>query len=668
MRGKQALVLAGLTAGLITVFWWLSPGRTSAPADQPSDSTWEDYGGSRGGTRYAPIGQITPENARHLKVAWTYRTGEMTRRSPEMLRNSTNETTPILAAGNLVMCTPFSRVVALDPQTGKERWVFDPEIDPKIPFPNQYFCRGISQWQDSKAAAGTACSHRLFIATTDLRLIAIDAHTGKLCQAFGQGGQVRVAPEIPLQHAGEMKLASPPAVIGDVVAVGSTIMDNERARAPAGIIRAFDARDGSDRWSFRIIPANGGPTPGDWLNNSQLNTGAANMWSVMSVDTKNGLLFVPTSGPSPDFFGGLRPGNNRDADSLIALSGKDGHVVWRQQLIHHDIWDYDTPAQPSLFEIRRDGKTIPAVAQPTKQGYIFTFNRLTGEPLFGISERPAPQKGAVPGEWLSPTQPAPLLPAPIVSSRLKPEDAYGFTPWDRAKCRDLIKKYRYDGLFTPPGTQGTILYPATSGGANWGGASFDPERQILIVNSTRVAQVITLIPRAKGSSGKASVELSATTDVSPMDGTPYKVKREWLLSPLGAPCTPPPWGGLTAIDMRTGKTLWDRPLGSISNKLPFPWPFDWNLGTPNIGGSALTRSGVLFIAATMDQYLRAIDIRSGKELWKDKLPAGSQATPMTYMAGGRQFVVMTSGQHMWFGTPPGDYVIAYALPRRWGRP
>lgn len=666
-RGRLKLVLGGLLAVLtilLAYHWLQSPGRFSVPADQPAQSTWEAYGGSRAGTRYAAIGQITPENVSHLKVAWIYRTGELKRRPRAMLQNSTNENTPILAAGNLVMCTPFSRIVALDPVTGKERWVFDPQVAQNIPLPNQYTCRGVAQWQDPEAAKDAACSQRIYVATADLRLLAIDARDGKRCTGFGQNGEVHITPEIPLQHPGEMKLVSPPAVVGDVIAVGSTMLDNERARAPAGLVQGFDARNGSERWRFRIIPAAGGPTPQDWLNNSQMNAGAANMWSVMSVDTKNDLLYVPTSSPSPDFYGALRPGDNRDADSIVALRGSDGKVVWRQQLVHHDIWDYDTPAQPSLLQLQRGGQTIPAVVQPTKQGFIFTFNRLTGQPIFPIVETPVPQTDAVPGEWLSPTQPEPVLPLPIAPQKLSADDAFGFTPWDRGKCRDLINKYHHGKLFTPPSIQGTILYPATSGGANWGGAAFDPERQILVVNSSRIAQVVTLIPRKSGDIGAGSVKLSAKEDISPMAGTPYRVKREWLLSPLGVPCTPPPWGALTAIDMRTGKTLWDQPLGSISSKLPFPWPFDWNLGTPNIGGPVVTKSGVLFIAATMDQYLRAIDIRSGKELWKDKLPAGSQTTPITYMAGGRQFVVITSGQHLWFQTPPGDYVIAYSLPKR----
>ena len=629
------------------------------PTGEPQSSAWEDWGGSRGGSRYAPIGQIRPNNVMHLQVAWTYSSGEMKRRSAAMLGNSTVETTPILAAGSLVTCTPFGRIIALDPQTGREKWAHESKIDPNFVLPNQYICRGVSQWIDTTAPAGAPCRHRIIAATVDLRMIAIDATNGKSCPGFGQDGAIKVVEAVPPRHLGELKLASPPAIVGDVAVVGSMVLDNVRAAAPRGTINGYDVRTGALLWAFEPIPQDSGPTDKDWLGDARHHAGAANMWSVMSVDTARNLVFVPTSSASPDYYGGLRPGDNRYANSIVALDGKTGKVVWHQQLVHHDIWDYDTPAQPVLVDIQRGGATIPAVVQPTKQGFTFVFDRRNGTPLFPIDERPVPQ-GAVQGEWLSKTQPVPRLPKPLFSTRLRPEDAWGFTPWDRGKCRDLIAAHRYEGLFTPPSTKGTITYPAASGGANWGSASVDPTSQIMFVNSSRVASLITLIPRRKSSGN--SVELTATADVSPMDGTPFEVKREFLLSPLGAPCTPPPWGGLTAIDLKTGKTLWDVPLGTIDNKLPFKPALNWKLGTPNIGGTIVTRGGVLFVAATMDGYLRAFDMRTGAELWKGKLPAGSQSTPMTYMAGGRQFVVMATGQHMWFQTPAGDSLVAYALP------
>ncbi|KGE03705.1 pyrroloquinoline quinone-dependent dehydrogenase [Pseudohaliea rubra] len=633
---------------------WLQP--AAATDDNPAG--WSAWGASPGGTRYAPADQLTPQNVGKLEVAWTYSTGEMTRRSEGMLVNSSAETTPILAAGSLVTCTPFGRVIALDPATGEERWVFDPAIDPDFALPNQYVCRGVAQWKDNDAAGDAACAHRIIYSTVDLRLIAIDANTGKSCAAFGNKGEVTIAQE-GLQHRGELKLASPPTILGDIVAVGSMILDNVRANAPRGVVYGFDARTGERRWAFDPIPQAGGPTDDDWLNSSRSRTGGANMWSVMAADPERDLLFIPTSSPSPDYYGGERPGDNRHGNSLVALHGATGELAWAYQLVHHDIWDYDTPAQPTLVDITRDGTVIPAVVQPTKQGFLFVFDRRSGEPLFPIEERPVPQ-GAVAGERLSPTQPIPSLPEPLFSTDLSPDDAFGFTFWDRRACRKRMEELRFEGLFTPPGLEGSIHYPGAAGGANWGGAALDPRSETLFVNSSRVASVITLVPR-RPSAGN-SVDLSDGVDISPMKGTPYEVKREFLLSPWGAPCTPPPWGGLSAYDLRTGKKRWDVPLGTINHEFPIPLPFDWKLGTPNIGGPAATAGGVLFIAATMDRYLRAFSMETGEELWKDRLPGGSQATPMTYAVDGRQFVVMATGQHLWFQTKAGDTIVAYALP------
>lgn len=627
------------------------------PAGTPAETAWEQWGATAGGSRYTEAAQIVPGNVAYLQVAWRYSTGELGRRSETMLTDSTNETTPLLAAGSLVTCTPFGRVIALDPETGREKWVYDAKIDTRLKLPDQYVCRGVSQWHDAMLPPSAPCATRIILATVDLRLIAIDAATGRACSGFGTAGTVLIDPG-PLHHLGEVKLAGPAAISGDSVVIGTSVLDNVRADAPRGIIYGFDARSGRQLWTFDPIPREGG-SDRDWIGNSRQKTGATNVWSVISADPALGLVYLPTSSASPDYYGGLRPGDNRNANSVVALDAQTGRIVWAQQLVHHDVWDYDTPSQSSLIDIDRGGVRIPALVQPTKQGYVFVFDRRTGKPLFPIDEVPVPQ-GGVPGERLSPTQPRPRLFRPIVPQSLKPEDAWGFTPWDRGKCRALIAKYRSEGLFTPISTRGTITYPAASGGANWGAGAIDPVNQIYYINSSRVASVITLQPR-RGSGG-GSVKLSKTNDVSPMTGTPYQVKREWLLSPLGAPCSPPPWGGLTAIDLKSGRTLWDRPLGTINNKIPLPLPIDLSYGTPNIGGPVATKGGILFIAATMDQYLRAIEMKTGRELWRDKLPGGSQTTPMSYMAGGRQFVVVASGQHLWFGTPRSDEIVAYALP------
>ncbi len=479
--------------------------------DSREASGWSSWGGTPQGTRYSTASQINPANVGDLEVAWRYSTGELKRRSETMVTNSSSETTPILAAGSLVTCTPFGRVIALDPATGREKWVFDPDIDPNFELPNQYMCRGVAQWRDSEAPKGSECSHRILYATVDLRLIALDARTGKRCETFGNNGEVRLAQNVAQHHLGELKLASPPAIVGDVVATGSLILDNVRTSAPKGVIYGLSARTGEPLWQFSPIPQGGALAERDWLEESHKTTGAANMWSVMAVDPERDLLFVPTSSPSPDYYGGARPGDNRHGNSIVALQGSTGEVVWSYQLIHHDIWDYDTPAQPTLVDIERHGEVIPAVVQPTKQGFLFVFDRRNGEPVFPIDEVPVPQEGAAPGEWLSPTQPVPRLPEPLFDTTLTPDDAFGFTFWDRGECRELIEKYRFDGLFTPPSLEGTITYPAASGGANWGGASVDPATQTLFVNSSRVASVITLIPRRAGAGD--SVQVTAKADI-----------------------------------------------------------------------------------------------------------------------------------------------------------
>lgn len=660
---RRWLILLVVALALVggALWWRASPalGPLVIPEGGPADTEWTQWGATSAGTRFTPAAQITPGNVGHLKVAWRYSTGELGRRTPAQLANSTNETTPILAAGLLVTCTPFSRVIALDPATGREVWVHDPKVDPELAMPDQYACRGLSQWQDKALAADAVCQTRILLASVDLQIVALDARTGKPCADFGEAGVVRVDPG-PVHHKGEVKLAAPPAIVSERIIVGSSVLDNVRASAPRGIIRAYDVRTGAPAWTFDPIPQEGGPDR-DWGGDSRHTTGAANMWSVMSADEERGLVFLPTSSASPDYYGGLRPGDNRHANSVVALDARTGALVWARQLIHHDIWDYDTPAQPTLTDIVKGGVRIPALVQPTKQGYVFILDRRTGEPLFPIDEVPVPQ-GGVPGEWLSPTQPRPRLPAPIVPQKVTPDDAWGFTFWDRGKCRDLIAQYRSEGLFTPITERGTITYPAASGGANWGAGAVDASGRIYYINSSRVASVIKL--RKRSGDGGGTVQLSAHEDVSPMAGTPYDVKREWLLSPLGAPCTRPPWGGLTAIDLVTGATLWDVPLGTINHAFPMPLGFDVKLGTPNIGGPVTTAGGLLFIAATMDGYLRALDMKTGKELWRDKLPGGSQTTPMSYMAGGRQYVVIASGQHMWFQTGRSDEIIAYALPAK----
>ena len=654
MRAAIRLASASLlAAGLLLV-------AARAAADDPAG--WSHYGGNSSGTRFSAARQIHRGNVADLEVAWRYSTGEVKRRGPDNITNSSTQVTPILVDGALVFCTPFNRVIALDAATGREKWVYDAKVPLVQKLPYQYACRGVSVWRDSRAQAGAACAVRIFMGTNDSRVIALDARTGRPCADFGRGGAVQVVKDWPDQYPAESKLISAPVIVADVVAVSSSIMDNIRTDAPPGTIFAFDVRTGAQRWKFDPIPRDkADPAYATWQDDSALRTGAANVWSTMVADEARGIIYAPVGSASPDFWGGERKGNNLYSSSLVALDATSGKPLWHFQSVHHDIWDYDVSAPPLLADIKRGTGTVPAVVQNTKQGFVFVFDRTNGKPLFPIEERPVPQ-GAMPGEWLSPTQPFPVKPAPLLPLSVKPEDAWGFTFWDRNACRKKIESLRSDGIFTPPSTApGTILSPGTAGGANWGGAAFDPARQLMLINVNNVPQVVVLVPR-KEIPGVEGIELKDGRDTSAATGTPYGVRREWLLSPWGAPCVAPPWGELIAVSMVDGEIKWRVPLGSIEKQLPLK--FEWNLGTPNLGGPVVTAGGLVFIAGTMDGFLRAFDVDTGEMLWREELPAGTQTTPMTYEAGGRQFVVLATGHHLWFGSPAGDEIVAFALPKK----
>jgi quinoprotein glucose dehydrogenase len=608
---------------------------------------WSHYGGDEGGSRYVVAEQVDRGNVGSLEVAWEFHSGDMADK-PEAVRHSALEVTPILVRDKLVYCTPFNRIIALDPGRGTKLWEYDAQISLEQKPANQYICRGVSYWQDAHASG--ECSARIFMGTNDARLIAVDADTGRACQDFGNAGQVRIDIGMSLLWPGEFQITSSPAVIGDVVIVGSAIGDNARADSPRGTVRAFDARTGAPRWTFDPVAT---ALPQSWQNGSAAHTGQGNVWSTMSVDSARDLVFLPTSSASPDFFGGQRPGDNRYSDSVVALRGSTGAVVWHFQTVHHDIWDYDLAAQPNLVEIQPEGFAAPvaAVLQPTKTGFVFTLDRETGKPLYPVEERPVPTD-AVNGEWLSPTQPFPTKPPPLVPQKIAPDDAWGFTFLDRGACRKAIVSHRSNGLFTPPSLEGTILYPFTGGGVNWGSAAWDPQRQWLLVNTNRIMHVVTLIPADKVA---AAQKAEPDKEISPQTGTPFGMKRELLLSPIGVPCNPPPWGTLAAVDMKKGAIVWEVPLGG---KFPF---FD-ALGLPGVGGPMITSTGLVFISAVSDDYLRAFEIETGHELWKAKLPAGGQATPMSYLWGGAQYIVIAAGGHSTQGTSPGDSIVAFALP------
>jgi quinoprotein glucose dehydrogenase len=651
---------------------------------------WPAYAGSPDGSHFAALTDITGDNVRTLRVAWTYRTGDVSDGSGG--RPGTNfEATPIMLDGTLYTSTPFGRVVALDAETGAERWAFDPHVNQGIATHDALTSRGVATWLDSTRVGAAVCRRRIFLATFDARLIALDARTGERCADFGERGEVdlragvrNIAFDLADYHE-----SSAPAVVRGLVVVGSAISDNRRLDEPSGVVRAFDARTGALRWGWeplvdvapydaepkrgmtkraapgreapgreapgREAPGRGAPGRGVPM----VRAGAANAWSTLSVDEERGLVFVPTGSASPDHFGGMRPGPNLHANSIVALHAETGAVAWAFQLVHHDLWDYDASSQPALFTLTRDGRSIPAVAQGSKTGSLFLFNRETGEPLFPVEERAVPASD-VAGEQASPTQPVPLKPRSLAPQGLKPEDAWGVTFLDRGACRRRIASLRSEGIFTPPSVRGTVEFPGFIGGMNWGGVAVDAARGLIVANTNRIAGVVTLIPRESPDAKRPNREWTAL--VYAADSTPYVVRREILRSPLGAPCNPPPWSALSAVDVTTGEVKWEVPLGTLRDLTWIPTPSRW--GSPTLGGPLATAGGLVFIAAAMDHTLRAFDIETGRELWHATLPASAQATPMSYRTriGGKQFIVISAGGHQEMHSKLGDYIVAFTLP------
>ena len=636
-----------ILVALISIVW---------SASAFADAGWPYYGGDEGGLRYSTASQITPENVDDLIPIWTYSTGDLKLRDPKTMRRTSMQVTPILVGDKLLACSSFNEVYALDPGTGKEIWRFDPKIPTEKIFPaNKFNCRGVASWHDAVAAEGAVCRDRVLAATNDARVLALDLATGKPCADFGAAGEVKLDKGMELKWPGEFQITSAPVVVGDVVIVGSSIGDNARVVAPHGTVRAFDVRTGAAKWSWDPVPRDAAdPAAASW-GEGYKNVGHANVWAPMSSDAKRGLVFLPTSSPSPDFFGGLRPGANKHANSVVALKAETGELAWAFQTVHHDVWDYDLPAQPTLATIDVDGVKRDVVVQPTKQGFVFVLDRDTGVPVFPVEERPVPQ-GGVAGEVLSPTQPYPSHIPALAPQKLSVDDAYGFTPWDEGACREAIASARNEGLYTPPSEKGTIMFPMTGGGINWGGITIDPVKQVLYANTTRGPHLITLFPSEKFD------ELDAKypeKEVSKQEGAPWGMIREILFSPLGLPCNRPPWGVLAAVDLKTGKISWETTLGTTEELAPLN--ITMATGTPTLGGSVVTAGGVVFIGATMDKYLRAFDAASGAELWQGRLPATGFATPMTYEWKGRQFVVIAAGGHGQLGTEPGDSLVAFAL-------
>jgi quinoprotein glucose dehydrogenase len=619
----------------------------------PAPGEWSAYGRDAGGTRWSPLAAIDRGNVAGLEVAWVYRTGDL------LEDRGRFQSTPLVVDGRLYVTSPLGRVSAVEPTTGRELWTYDPDVDLGGGY-GDFANRGVAYWRaDDGVASDVACVARVFIATIDARLIALDARTGLPCPGFGRDGSIDLTDGLrnPPIRRSEYQVTSPPAVIGDRVVVGSAIADNQRVDAPSGVVRAFDARTGALLWGFDPVPQDpADPAHATWEGERAHETGAANAWAPISVDAELGLVFVPTGSPSPDFYGGERLGRNDYANSVVALDAASGQVRWHFQVVRHDLWDYDLAAQPVLFPFRGDGTTVPAVAVATKMGHIFILDRRTGEPLHPVEERAVPAS-TVPGEVAWPTQPFPVRPVPFHPYDLDREGPLGATEEDGRFCRERLAVLRYDGIFTPPSREGTVIYPGNIGGMQWGGVAIDPERGIGVAPVNRLPFVVTLVPQDEVAEYRRRFP---GHEISIQRGTPYAMHRQVLMAPSGAPCAPPPWGTLGAVDLATGDMLWQVPLGSAA---PADMPAT---GMPNMGGALLTAGGVAFMAGTADRTLRALDIETGAVLWSGQLPADALALPMTFEAGGRQYVAVAAGGHdrmrAFSDTPLGDYLVAFALP------
>ena len=665
-RLRPAAVL-GLACALL---WLPGCGAKLAPPDRTGPAAgWTDWGGDPGGSHFSPLVELTPANVKGLVPAWTYHTGDV---SPGTTEHGPTafQATPLVVGERMFLCTPYNRVVALDAETGRELWTHDPQVDLRGGYTP--VCRGVAYWEDP-VQDGAACRKRILSGTLDARLIALDATSGARCEDFGTAGAVDLRRNLGDVRKGEYYVTAAPLVLGELVITGAFVQDGQRVDAPPGVVRAFDVRSGALRWAFDPVPP--AITPVDAVaaaGGANFTRGTPNVWGQMSADPERGLVFLPTGNPQPDHYGGAeRAGKDFYGTSVVALDAATGVPRWHFQTVHHDVWDYDVASQPVLFEQHGAAGSRAAVIAATKTGHLFLLDRATGAPLFPVEERPVPQT-RVPGETTSPTQPFPTLPAPLHPYGLKESDVWGLTPIDRKACREAFAKLRTEGIFTPPGLEDTLEYPGLGGGVNWGSVSVNPATGLMLVASMKAAYTVRLAPRSSLGGPDAAPD---QVGMNPQEGTPYAVIRGALLSPWNTPCVAPPWSTLSAIDLATGELRWQKPLGTLRNLAPLGVGDAFNWGGPIAGGSIQTATGLAFIAATMDGYIRAFDVSNGEELWRHALPAPAQATPVTYRArsGGRQFVAIAAGGHgplAWAAAGPerlpemlGDAVVAFALPQ-----
>ncbi|RED36232.1 quinoprotein glucose dehydrogenase [Rhodopseudomonas thermotolerans] len=663
--GAIALISQPSTAALATI----APpsGSMADPSRIHTGADWPAYGGSYAARRYSPLDQIKPGNVAELRKVWTYHTGDLPSEAAKGTYGA--ETTPLKIGETLYLCTPKNIMIALDAASGKERWRYDPEVSDKY-IPYTAACRGVVYYTVPDADPQSACATRIIEGTLDARLIAVDARSGEPCADFGRNGAVDTAVGIGQNVPGMYSITSPPTVVRGVVVVGHQVLDGQKRDAPSGVILGYDAVTGELRWAWDMVKPEltGLPPPGETFTR-----GTPNMWTIASGDEQLGLVYLPLGVSAVDYWSSTRTERGKEfATSLVALDVTTGKPAWHFQTVRNDVWDYDLGSQATLVDFPGPNGSVPALILPSKRGDLFVLDRRTGTPLTGVEERKVPQGGVEP-EQRAKTQPFSLY-ATLQKPDLVEADMWGMSPIDQMVCRIQFRMASYEGIFTPPTTdRHWIEYPGYNGGSDWGGIAVDPTRGLIVANYNDMPNYNRLVPRAEADRrgwaprNQARGEIGGAEGAGdPQAGTPFaiNVNAGWRLPGTGLLCKQPPYGGLRAIDLRSGETVWDRPLGQARTNGPFGIPsmLPLTIGTPNNGGPVVTAGGLIFIAATTDNLIRAVDLATGKTVWTDVLPAGGQATPMTYEVAGKQYLAIMAGGHHFMETPIGDELVVYALP------
>ena len=682
-RGVLALTLAFAIAVLIYSIFNDpqeingSLAATQPPKPQPvagvNDADWPAYGRTQAGTRYSPLSQINDSNVKDLQVAWTFRSGEG--KTDKDSGETTNELTPIKVGDNMFICTTHQILVALDPATGKEKWRFDPQLQSEPSF-QHLTCRGVAYYDQANttefaaslanvAPAQTACPRKVFLPVNDGRLFAINADNGQRCSDFAENGELDLKHMHPYTYPGGLEPTSPPVVTGTTIVIGGSVTDNLSVHEPSGALRGYDVNTGALRWIFDTGAEDPNAMPGEGqtlVNNSP------NAWAPLAYDAQSDVVYIPTGNPTPDIWGGNRtPVMERYASSIVALNASTGKLAWSFQTTHHDLWDMDVPAQPTLAQVKTKAGEVPAVYVPTKAGNLFVLDRRDGKPIVPVTEMPVPAGEAAPGDRVSPTQPRSALNLTSIQT-LADKDMWGATMFDQLMCRVIFKRLSYKGQYTPPSDQGTLVFPGNLGVFEWGGISVNPDRQVALMNPMALPFVSKLIPRGPNNplwpkEGLTGAGTGTELGIQPQYGVPYGVEINAFLSPLGLPCKEPAWGYVAGVNMENHEVVWRKRIGTIRDSLKGIQLPPLKIGVPMLGGPISTAGNVMFIAGTQDNYIRGYNVTNGDLLWQARLPAGGQATPMTYEANGKQYLVIMAGGHGSFGTQMGDYLIAYALPK-----